>query len=192
MNDASATILRFISRLQRLEALPRTGWVVSGVPRPESVAAHCYEVALIALWIGESIPDRVDVERLLRIALLHDIGEALTSDIPRPVKDLLGRESFARAEAAAASVVLGDAPARWETAVEEYQAAESLEARIVKGADRIQMLARALAYEAQGVGDLRRFWEHDHPDYGIEFVRHVLAHLQAMHASGEWYAADFD
>ena len=90
MSEAEA-LLRLISRIQRLEDLPRTGWVVSGVPNPESIAAHSYEVAVIALWLAESIDDEVDVAHVLKIALLHDVGEALTTDIPAPVNSELPR-----------------------------------------------------------------------------------------------------
>src|SRR5690606_27989554 len=130
-------------RLQRLEALPRTGWIPSGVPRPESIAAHIYEVTLIALWLGDSMDEPVNTERVLRIALLHDVGEALTTDIPRPVKELLGRPRADETERDAANVILKGAPPPFAGLVEEYQAGASLEARLVKAADRIQMLARA-------------------------------------------------
>jgi putative hydrolase of HD superfamily len=185
-------LLRFVSRIQRLEALPRTGWLVSGVPHPESVAAHTYEVALVALWIAESIPEEVDTEAVLRIALLHDVGEALLTDLPLPVKQFLGRAEVAAAEADAVEHVLADTPTQWTRHAAEYAEAASLEARIVKAADSVQMLARALAYRARGVGDLRRFWERSYDDYGIEFVRRILDALRARYDRGEWFPADLD
>lgn len=190
--SSSDAIFRFISRIQRLEALPRTGWLVSGVVQPESVAAHAYEVAMIALWLADELDEAVDVERVLRIALLHDVGEALTSDVPLPVKRLLGRDDFRRAETRAVATVVADAPSDWTLPVAEYDAAETLEARIVKGADRIQMLARALAYEAAGRGDLRRFWKRPQPDYGIALVGTIIDRLFEMRDRGAWYPADFD
>lgn len=191
MNDVDA-LLRFVSRIQRLEALPRTGWVVSGVSRPESIAAHSYEVTLVALWIAESIPEEVDADQVLRIALLHDVGEALTTDLPSPVKDLIGRQAVHDAEARATGVVLGDAPSDWSQYATSYREEQTLEVRVVKAADRIQMLARALAYEASGEGDLRRFWEKEYDDYGIPFVRRLLDALLKRHWVGEWFAPDFD
>lgn len=185
-------LLRFISRLQRLEALPRTGWLVGGVVAPESVAAHVHEVALIAMWLADHIDQPVDTERVLRIALLHDVSESLTTDVPRPVKVLFGAEAFAAAERRATDIVLGDAPPQWREHVEEYASAASLEARIVKAADRIQMLARALAYEAANNGDTHRFWAGEHPDYGIELVREIVDRLVELHESEGWFPADFD
>lgn len=191
MSDSTA-VLRFVSRIQRLEALPRMGWVVSGVPRVESVAAHVYEVTLVALWIAESVDEDVDIERVLRIALLHDVGETLTTDIPTPAKHLIGRDTVHAAERKAAAIVLGEAPTSWVDAVVEYDEATSLEARIVKAADTIQMLARALAYENSGQGDLRRFWGPERSDHGIPFVRRVLDELRVRHEEGDWFTPDFD
>lgn len=188
----SDRLLRFVSRLQRLEAFPRSGWLVSGVRDPESVAAHSYEVAVIAMWIADEIPDEVDVERVLRIALLHDIGESMTMDIPAPIKTRLGKEEVQRAELEAASDVLAEAPGPWANDVREYADRSSLEARIVKGADQIQMLCRALAYEQQGAGDLRRFWDRDDDDHGVPFVGDVLRDLRKRRSDEGWHPADFD
>lgn len=191
MTESNA-VLRFVSRLQRLEALPRTGWLVSGVARPESVAAHIYEVSLVALWIADSIDDPVDVGKLARIALLHDVGEAITTDIPTPVKRLIGLQAVHDAERHAAEIVLQDAPPSWIAAVHEYEERESLEARIVKAADTIQMLARALAYQATGQGDVTRFFGPARPDYGIPFVRSVLDEIARRHREDDWFTPDFD
>lgn len=191
MSDADA-LLRFVSRLQRLEALPRIGWVVSGVARPESVAAHLYEVALLSLWIAEMIEEDVDTERVMRIALLHDVGEAVITDIPTPAKRLIGRDVVRVAERTAAATVLESAPSSWLDAVDEYNEASTIEARVVKAADTIQMLARALAYAKSGQGDLRRFFEPERSDYGIGFVRDVLDEIERLHHAGEWFVCDFD
>lgn len=191
MSEATA-VLRLLSRLHRLQALPRIGWVVSGISQPESIAAHLYEVALVALWLAESIDEPVDVERVLRIALLHDVAEAVTTDIPAPVKRLIGTDAVHRAERQAAALVLEHAPDSWLDAVHEYDDHETLEARIVKAADTIQMLARALAYEHVGQGDLRRFFAPPRPDYGIPLVRQVLDEIERCHREGEWFEADFD
>lgn len=182
--------LRFIRRVQRLEALPRTGWLVSGVVAPESVAAHSYEVALIAMWIADEVGE-ADVERVLRIALLHDVGEALTTDIPTPVKRLIGVEVVHDAERRAAATVLEGRPS-WVQHVEEYEARLSLEARIVKAADVIQMLARALTYDRARRGDVERFFRPARDDYGIPFVRVVLDELYAIYREQRWALSDFD
>jgi putative hydrolase of HD superfamily len=192
--DLPDQLIRFVSRAERLESFPRSGWIACGVDQPESVAAHVHGVALIAMWIGDHVDDDVDTERLLRIALLHDIGEALMTDLPWPVKRFVDPEAVADGEARAADTVLEDAPAAWRASVRAYRELDSLEARIVKASDRIQMLCKSLQYRSQNRGDVERFWqvERNFEDYGIPLVRRVLDRLVEMHESGEWFENGFD
>jgi putative hydrolase of HD superfamily len=192
MSERADKLLRLMTRADRLESLPRTGWLVGGVVQPESIAAHLYGVAVGALWIADTIEEQVDVERLLRIALLHDLGEALTSDLPRPVKRLIGKASVDAAEEAAFATIADDAGVPWLGAWDDYQAADSLEARIVKAADRIQMLVKAAIYEKQGRGDVARFFEGRDPSFGIPVVDEVFERLRERRNNGEWFDADFD
>ncbi len=188
------SLLRLVARTERLEGFPRTGWVVCGVQGPESVAAHVWEMTVVAMWLADHVDEEVDVERVLRIALLHDIGEALLTDLPWPVKKFLGAEAIAQGEARAVDTVLTDAPDTWRKAVGAYEAATTLEARIVKAADRIQMLAKALQYRSQGRGDVRRFFEEGRSfdDFGIPLVRAVLDRLREHWENDDWFPAHFD
>lgn len=64
-----------------------------GVSHPESVAEHTFCVAFLAMILAESIEEEVDRGRLLTIALLHDLGEAFTTDLPEPALRSCRRES---------------------------------------------------------------------------------------------------
>lgn len=194
-NDEFAEdLLRLLSRAERLEAFPRTGWQVCGVQNPESVAAHSYMVALIACWLADRIDTPVDTERVLRIALVHDLSEAMLTDLPRPVKVLLGKEAVRKAEEKAAQQILATEPAPFLQAHDEYMEATSLEARLVKAADRIQMLAKALQYRAEKRGRTERFFDDPSTfdDYGIPLVRAIFDRLRYYHQEDCWFSPDFD
>lgn len=193
MADDVDSLLRLISRTQRLENFPRTGWLAAGIKQPESVAAHSWEVAIVALWLAERTDEPIDRGKLLTTALLHDVGEAMLTDLPKPVKMLLGDDEVARAESEAAATVLESAPDAWQEAVEAYKERSTPEARLVKAADQIQMLAKALQYDRQQRGDVARFFEGRQPaDCDVEAARPVLKRLHELWESGEWFAADFD
>jgi putative hydrolase of HD superfamily len=70
-------MLSVLLELQRLKRLDRTGWVLRGLPAgAESVAAHSYGVALTAMLLADEAAARgavLDVERVVRLALLHDL-----------------------------------------------------------------------------------------------------------------------
>src|SRR5215210_4534539 len=91
--------------LQRLKRLERTGWTLRGLaPGAESVAAHSFGVALAAMMLADELISRgtsVDVERVLRMALMHDWAEARVGDMPRTAIEYFGAEARKRAERAA-------------------------------------------------------------------------------------------
>lgn len=71
----------------------RTGWQLRGVTDPEPVAAHSWGVSLLALLFT---PSDVDRDRVLRMAVVHDLGEAVVGDVPTradPADQPLDRES---------------------------------------------------------------------------------------------------
>ena len=71
----------FARLIGKLKTTPRTGWVRRGVPRYESVADHSWRVAALGLLLMHR-DDLQITQKLLPMALLHDIGEAVVGDIP--------------------------------------------------------------------------------------------------------------
>ncbi len=156
--DSLLASLRYGNQLKRTA---RTGWVQRGVPNAENVAAHSFGVAYTALMLAESIDEKVDMGRLLSMALLHDLPEAVTSDIPTPSWRFLPPGSKAEVEAAALKEIFAKSifGGRGFDLWEEFQAGESLESRIVHDADRIDMYLQATVY-AEQTGNLllEEFW----------------------------------
>ena len=170
-------MLPVLLELQRLKRLDRTGWVLRGLPPgAESVAAHSYGVALAAMLLADEVRARgvgVDVERVLRVALLHDLAETRTGDMPRTVAEYYGAELRRRAERAAFDDIMrGLDPRRGEPYSrlhEDYEERASLEARLVKAADVVDLLAQALYFERAGARGLDEFWENATArDFGLE------------------------
>jgi putative hydrolases of HD superfamily len=191
-------MLSVLLELQRLKRLDRTGWVLRGLPPgAESVASHSYGVALAAMLLADEVRRRgveVNVERVLRLALLHDLAETRTGDMPRTVARYYGEELRRRAERAAFDDVmsgLGAEGARdYGELHEDYERRASLEARLVKAADIVDLLAQALYFERAGARGLDEFWENaTGRDFGLEgearaAVAEVLRALVEGRAAG--------
>ncbi len=160
-------MLATLIEVQRLKRLERTGWTLRGLaPGAESVAAHSYGVAVAALVLADELLARgvsVNVERLLRIALLHDWAEARLGDMPRTGSAYFSADERKRAERAAFDDIargLGSRLDRKYSALhEDYEQRASLEARLVKAADIVDLLVQVLAFERAGVRGLDEFWE---------------------------------
>lgn len=159
-------MLPLLIELQRLKRLDRTGWTLRGLPNgTESVAAHSFGVAVTAMTLADELQTRgvsVNMERLLRIALLHDWAETRVGDMPKTATLYFGREVRKRAESAAfADVVSGSdgADLLYRELYEDYEQRQSLEARLVKAADVIDLLIQVLALERAGARGLEEFWD---------------------------------
>lgn len=62
-----------------LQKQPRKGWVLRNVENPESIADHMYRMSVLALTMAGS--SDVDQARLVKMAIVHDIAEAIVGDI---------------------------------------------------------------------------------------------------------------
>ncbi len=151
----------------RLKTTARTGWVQRGVPRAESVADHSHGVALAALLLCDLVEETVDRERVLTMAVLHDLPEAVTGDLSLGASRLLPPGAKAAGEAAAMDEAGAGLPffAGWRETWDEFEAQETLEARIVRDADRLDLLCQALVYERTlGTVELDEFWTFAPPE----------------------------
>lgn len=63
----------------RLKDATRHCFTPSG--RPESVAEHSWRMALMAYWVSDKFPE-LDMDKVIKMALIHDLGECFTGDIP--------------------------------------------------------------------------------------------------------------
>ena len=186
-NQSSHNLMALYTQIATLKLLPRTGWLQRGVPNAESVAEHTFGVAALALLIGDTV-DGMDRGKLLAIAMLHDLAEALMSDLPASAKRLIGAERKHAAERSALEEMLVRLPNRAEYLAlwDEYARGCSREARLVKGIDRIEMLTQALAYERAGSRALGEFWEDIDEGWGDEFpiLYELAAEIQERRGAG--------
>jgi putative hydrolase of HD superfamily len=159
-------MLSTLIELQRLKRLDRTGWTLRGLPNgTESVAAHSFGVSVIAMLLADKFIEigiDVNIEKVLRIALLHDWAEVRVGDMPRTATLYFGSEARKQAETAAFSDIvseIGDGSNLYTNLHDDYEHRSSLEARLVKTADVLDLLLQVLALERAGARGLDEFWE---------------------------------
>ena len=138
LREDAAGRLEFITAAERLKDTVRSGWTSSG--QPDTVAGHSWRLCLMALVFHSWFPE-ADLARLLKICLLHDLGESIHGDIPAPEQPAAGKSERERADLVEFLVPLPE-PLRQEFLAlwDEYEAAASLEARLAKALDKLETI----------------------------------------------------
>lgn len=149
-------LIRLLREAGKLKRTRRTGWVEAGVQDPESVADHSYRVALLSMLLSDQ--RGLDALKSVRMALLHDLAEAVTGDLtPRQKTPGHGAEELRAFEG-----LVGGLPTQqkqtYSAAMDEYAKGETGEAALVLAADRLEMVLQALEYwESGSEADLAQF-----------------------------------
>ena len=129
------SLLSVLHVAERLKDATRHCYTSGG--RHESVAEHSWRIALFAFFLRDEFPE-LDMDKVIRMCLIHDLGECFTGDIP----------SFLKTDADTAKE--DDLLARWvNTLPEPYRtdmtglyaemnALETEEARLYKALDKLE------------------------------------------------------
>lgn len=138
----------------------------------ESVADHSFSVSTLSLLLADLEVERgaqVDVEKVLRMAILHDIAESLTFDISKSYLQYLGKrgEEIKREleHSAWSSLIRGlrnsELAREYTRAQSEYNASETLESKIVHAADGLDILLQVIEYRQRGYAgsSLAELWK---------------------------------
>jgi putative hydrolase of HD superfamily len=160
-------LLELLVETTILKRLPRAGWVRHGVPVVESVAEHSFGVAFVALALVDALSadddlDRdLDREKVLIMALLHDLAEVRLTDLPRSAIRLIPGQLKSQAARTAMTELLAPLPAAGNlTALwQEFEDCSSPEGRLVRDADKLEMMIQCLRYELAGSRGLDEFWQ---------------------------------
>jgi putative hydrolase of HD superfamily len=156
----SRDLVRFFIRSGRLKAERRRGWVKKlGLSDPESVADHSYRTALMTMVISDS--RGLDTGKALRLALLHDLPEAIAGDaMPEERSGKLKITIETKAMQELLKGVTPDVRSLYLEAWLEFVSGKTEEAKLVRQLDKLEMAIQAWEY-AKGSDNptvTREFW----------------------------------
>ena len=130
-----AELLEFLAMAEKLKCNTRHSYTSSG--RHESVAEHSFRLALMAYMVSDEVPE-IDTDKVIRMCLIHDLGEAITGDIPSFEKT----DSDEAAEDSAVSGFVNQLPEYWKKQLGEmYSEMNELkipEAKLYKALDKLE------------------------------------------------------
>ena len=158
--DGIVEFLRVVSQLKKVK---RSGWISQvGVKDPESVADHSFMCTVLAMCVGDI--NGFDVQKIMRMALLHDIHESIIGDYDQCAKEKIGSTQMKVLERKAITEVLSQLPTKLKADYlslwEEFENQTTPETIIVKEIDKVEMALQALEYENEGYSPqkLNTFW----------------------------------
>jgi len=146
-----------------LKRVIRTGWQKKGVADPESVAEHTFRTAILAMILAPQYS--LDQSKVLKMALVHDLGEAAIGDVIwEQGKVVIGsKEEKHKDERQAINDMFADNPHFQEYVElwEEFEKQETAEAKFVKQLDKLEMVIQAFEYKKEGSNkeSLQEFWD---------------------------------
>ena len=130
-------LIEVLSVAERLKDAVRHCYTSGG--RRESVAEHSWRISLMAYFVSDEFPE-ADLLKIMKMCLIHDMGEAFTGDIPAFEKTV--KDSEKEADVLGEWVKTLPEPFDKEMAelYQEMEAQQTLESRIYKALDKLEAL----------------------------------------------------
>jgi putative hydrolase of HD superfamily len=178
-------VLGLLLQANRLKTTPRAGWVIRGLNKVESVADHSYGVAFVALTLAELIQKPIDREKTLTIAIIHDLPESAITDIPAPALRHFPAGAKRQAELSAMTEIMASLPfgERLQSWWQEFEDCSSIEGRLVRDADRLELSLQAYVYGQTNANQyLDEFWSRQEvKPFEFEISQRLFEALKTRH-----------
>ncbi len=146
-------IFRFILEVDKAKEVKRTGWVLGGIKEPERVGDHIFSTAILSYLMGKKL--RLDADRCMKIALLHDIHEVITGDIATPMDrkwsvdiDNKTKKRLETQDSMKMLSYLGESPSKREfrSLIDDWLHSKTKEAKLVHEVDALDFVIQLVHY----------------------------------------------
>jgi putative hydrolase of HD superfamily len=139
-------IINFLKMAGRLKRISRSGWVKVGVDSPESVADHIFRTAILCMIFSDL--EDLDGLKMIQMALLHDLPEAIIGDLTPSEKTEEALEREETAMKRLLSILPKGLEQRYLKIWLEYIECKTEEAKVVRQLEKLEMALQAREYEA--------------------------------------------
>lgn len=163
MTSKKLSYLDFFKTVGQSKRLLRSGWVREKIKDPESVAEHSFRVGVLAMVLSDKFGYPLNKEKLMKMALLHDLAEVITGDIiveRWDIVDVDKRKEKERQEKEGIKKIFDkiDQGDEYAAIFEEMIGRLTPEAKIFFQLDKIEMALQALEYEKEQGKNLEEFF----------------------------------
>jgi putative hydrolase of HD superfamily len=164
--DEITNLVEFFRTIGNLKKIKRAGWLRVSIPfeKAESISDHVFRTTLMAYILSEG--EMLDRNKLIKMALIHDICESVCGDIT-PHDGILKEKKFELEKNALFELISGleSAPHLRKELFDlwlEYENGNTIESKFVKQIDILERIMQAKEYLDEGIGDkeeLMQFYE---------------------------------
>jgi putative hydrolases of HD superfamily len=175
--------LSFLLTTIKSKKITRTGWKMMDIPNPESVAEHSFQVCVIAMVFADQLG--VDREKLIKMAIIHDLGEIFTGDVVWSrgnIIDIKLRQEKEEIESKGIDAIfekLGNAH-EYRAIFKEMTERKSAESDIFWQLDKLEMAIQALEYEKKTGKNLEEFFVNTDLQLTHPFLREVFSSIETQ------------
>ena len=141
-----SNLVDFLRALGRMKAIPRTGWVEAGIGSPESVADHTFRTAILCMIHSDL--EGLDALKMLQMALIHDLPEAITGDLTPSERTNSAKEREEEAMKKLLCLLPEKLREKYADVWCEYEDGKTAESKAVKGLDKLEMALQAREYNS--------------------------------------------
>lgn len=163
MTSKSILYLDFFEMIGKSKRLLRSGWIREKVKDPESVAEHSFRVGVLAMVLSDKLNANLDKNKLIKMALVHDLGETITGDMVVERWDIVDikkrdiKEEEERKGIQKIFDIIGQG-VEYTKIFEEMIQRNTSEAEVFWQLDKLEMAIQALEYEKEQEKKLDEFF----------------------------------
>jgi putative hydrolase of HD superfamily len=170
--------LIFLLTTIKSKNITRTGWKMNGIPNPESVAEHSFQLCVMAMVFADQLG--VDREKLIKMAVIHDLGEIFTGDVVWSRGNIIDIQKRQKKEIIESQGIesifqkLGNSK-EYKAIFQEMMERKSSESDIFWQLDKLEMAIQALKYEQETGKNLEEFFINTDLQLTLPFLRNIFS-----------------
>lgn len=173
-------LLDFTIAIGKSKRLIRSGWVREKIKDPESVAEHSFRVSILAMTLADKLG--LDKEKLIQMAILHDLGELITGDLVwsrGKIIDLKKRQDKEELEKKGIKKIFSSIGKGQEyiKLYEEMIERITEEAKFFWQLDKLEMAIQALEYESSDKKNLEEFFINADLQIDSPYLKKVMSEI---------------
>ena len=178
-------LVKFLFEISALKRIKRSGWWLEGIKDPETVAEHSYRTAMLGYLLAKM--EGVDVDKVVKMCLFHDMPECRINDVPRSAVKYLNKDPIEKEVVKDQALLLPkEIGIEYQNVFNEMDDMQTKEAIVAKDADRLETIIQAKEYSDMGFKGCDNWVEKNSSNLQTESAKKIALELRKI-SFNEWH-----